>query len=381
MRKLLPRVTLLVTLLLLACAPAAGQAEGGTPPPNPLPFGEAEAARLLKSQGNRERAWGAYLAGAHGLKGQAPLVAGLLEDPNVVSGGWEEGVVRQAALDALIRLDAEVPADRLLPLYASSPDEVIILLAAAPSKNARELLGLFDEEAEDERWAAVGNLLAEARAPGFAARLLAGLKIAAWVYVYDSEGERGYNGGGGGGCGGGGGYTQLPEGFPPVGHYALTLSGRRGAVVVAPGRRKVYYVRTLARGGGAGCVPLTRDESRVGYLAGMLGTTEKELGLEVRPLREVVCKDARQCGRALAAVRDEVVGAYAGALGRLLDAELLDPAEAAGLKPDITFYLNDSRDRRTFPLPGKLKGVRVEVHGAEAEPPDGPAEPAGDAPR
>ncbi|HEX8290926.1 MAG TPA: hypothetical protein VF570_04170, partial [Pyrinomonadaceae bacterium] len=285
MRKLL----FCVALLLPTGVRAAGQEAAGARPL--VTQGHAEAARLLKSQGNRERAWGAYLAGAHGLMEHAPLLVGLLEDPNIVSGGWEESVVRQAALDALIRLDAEVPAEKLLPLYGSSPDEVVILLARVPKQNARELLSLFNENIPDARWAAVGNLLADARARGFAARLLARLKVSASVYVYDSEGDRGY----GGGCGYGSGCgvaAHTPEGFPPVGYYSLSTTQARGAVVLAPGRHTVYYVRRPAPDGcgGGDDGPVGRDDLRVGYLAEMLGATEKDLGLDARPFREVVCK-------------------------------------------------------------------------------------------
>ncbi len=386
MRKLLFCVTL---LLLMNASVAFGQVSDAAPPTPLSTVGDAasEAARLLKSQGNRERAWGAYLAGAHGIKENASLLVSLLEDPNVAAGVWEEAVVRQAALDALIRLDAEVPAEKLLPLYAASADEVVILLARTPKRNERALLSLFNEELPDARWAAVGNLLTETHAQGFAARLLSGLKVEANVYVYDWEGNRGYggNGGGGGACGGS---FHTPQGFPPVGYYVLSTSVVRGSVVFAPGRHTAYYVRALHPDmcGGHSNGWLARDERRVEYLAEMLETTEEELSLEARPFREVVCTDAPQCDRVLAALRDELVGAHTQTLARLLEAELLDPAEAAELKPDITLHLNDSRDTRRFPLPGKLKGVKVEVFEINAGAPadsdaPSPAETVKDAPR
>jgi hypothetical protein len=361
MRKLL----VCAALVWLAAARAAGQ--GGAAPHSDAPSfarledAGAEAARLLGSRGNRERAWGAYLAGAYGLKEHAPLLVGLLEDPGVAAGGWEESAVMRAALDALIRLDAEVPAEKLLPLYESAPDEAVILLARAPAQNARALLPLFADETPAARWLAIGGLLAEARAEGFAARLLAGLKIEATVYVYDHEGERGYNGGGGGGCGGSRHFELTPEGFPPAGRYALTTSRARGAVVVTQGRHAVYYVRTGAERGyesDSGC-DVERDACRVEYLTDLLGTTDEDLRLEARPSHEVVCRGARQCRRALAALRDETARDYAGVVARLLGAGLLDPAEASGLKPDITFRLFDEREDKAPPLPEKLEGVRM----------------------
>jgi hypothetical protein len=368
MRKLL----VCAALFLLASAGAAGQ-EGAAPragaPQSALPEDAgAEAARLLRARGSRERAWGAYYAGAYGLKEHAPLVVALLEDADGADGGWEESSVKRAALDALIRLNADVPPEKLLPLYQLAPDETIILLAREPERNAGALLTLFSDETASARWVAVGNLLAEALAKGFAARLLAGLKLKASVYVYDQEGERGFNSGRGTGCGGSSHFTLLPDGFPPFDRYALTTTPRRGAVVVARGRQTVYYVRAGPERGltaDSGC-DVARDESRVEYLAELLRTTAERFELEAYSFREVVCRDERQCRRTLADLLDETARAYAGVLERLVGAGLLDASEASGLKPDFTLFLYDQRERRTFPLPEKLDGVKLELFGGSA---------------
>jgi hypothetical protein len=316
---------------------------------------------LLKSDENRERAWGAYLVSLHGLKEHAPLLVSILEDEKLNGGDWQAAFLRHAALDALIRLDVEVNAESLLPLYQSEPDEVLILLAREPEKNQRALLGLFTDDAPDARWLALGNLLAVQGTQGFAARLLGGLKIEASVYVYDSEGDHNIGGGdvGGRGCGVGG---SRDESLPPVVYYHLTTGARPGATVFVTGRQNVYYERTPWAGY---CdvfwLALERDHVRVDYLADMLGTTEEGLGLDARPFREVVCKDAAQCRKALAAVRDRIKRGYSSALSRMLAEGLLDAADAAELKPDITLNLTDHRDKKSFPLPDKLRGVKLSV--------------------
>jgi hypothetical protein len=368
------KILVCAALVALAAAGAVGQVEGARRGDAPsfarLEDVSAEASRLLGSRDGRARAWGAYLAGAHGLKGHAPLVVALLENEGAAHvGSDEEALVRRAALDALIRLDAEVPSEKLLPLYQLAPDETVILLARAPEQNAAALLALFDDETVDARWFALGNLLAEARARGFAARLLAGLKLRATVFVYDSHGDRGYNGGGGDACGGSRHFESTPEGFPPAGRYTLSATPARGAVVVARGRRAVYYVRAAPGQGDAPYVPcdvVRGDEHRVEYLADLLRTTDDDLGLPARSFREVVCRDARQCRGALAALRDETARAYAEVLGRLAAAGLLDASEASTLKPDLTLDLYDQRDLRTFPLPEKLGGVRINAAGGGA---------------
>lgn len=372
MRKLLVGAALALLAAVGAVAQGDGARRGDAPSSARLEEVSAEASRLLASRESMARAWGAYLAGAHGLKGHAPLVAALLPNADAAEAapaGSDEAFVRQAALDALIRLDAEVPSEKLLPLYQLAPDETVILLARAPVANAAALLTLFADETADARWLAVGNLLAEARAGGFAARLLAGLKMRATVFVYDSHGDRGYSGGGGGGCGGGGDFFEpTPEGFPPVGHYALTASPARGAVVVAPGRRAVYHVRTVRGQGDVPYLPcevVQRDYHRVEYLAELLRTTAEDVGLEARAFHGVVCRDERQCKRALAALRDETARTYSEVLERLAGAGLLEASEAAALKPDLTLDLYDRRDRRSFPLPEKLGGVRLHLVGGD----------------
>jgi HEAT repeat protein len=388
LRKLLVCATL---LLFAASGHASGQENGErvsgheagqdaakeeTPPLVRLGDVRDEAARLLKSQGNRERAWGAYLAGTHGLKEHAPALVELLADPNLAGGGWEESVVRQAALDALIRLDAEVPAEKLLPLYQSSPDEVVILLARSPEQNREALLPLFVEETPTARWLAVGNLLAESRAPGFAARLLRELKIEASLYVYDREGGHNYGLGGGDGasCGCGGGGSGGGE-FPPVSYYVLTDTAGRGATVAAPGRHVVYYVRRSFPCPCSGTYDFERDSLRAEYLAGLLDTTEEDLKLDARPLREIVCKDAAECRRAVVAVRDEIEQSYAALLSRLLEVNLLDAAETAELRPDITLDITDSREAKSFPLPRKLRRVKIILSGVDDDAPSSPDGP------
>lgn len=379
MRKLL----VCAALLCVASARASGQGseepKSATPSFVQLGDANAEAARLLKSYENRERAWGAYLIGLYGLKEQTPALVSILEDESLSGGGLEEAIVRQAALDALIRLDAEVSADVLLRVYAYAPDEVLILLARSPRENQSALLKLFTEETSNVRWLAAGNLLAGTRAPGFAARLLAGLKIKASVYVFDTEGEHqmlGSGRNGGGGCGGG----DMSHGgeFPPVGYYDLEDHAKRGAVVLAAnGPLAVYYTRGLYH---SHCNPsvdwwLERDSARVDYLEELLPGADEMTSFRDSLWQEVVCKDAPQCLKAFAGARDRVKRAYEVMLRRLLNDGLLDGADAAELKPNITLDINDQRERKSFPLPDKLGGAKLTFTPYDEEPEAPPVSP------
>ena len=375
MRKLLVCAALLCVAFVRAPGQGGGESKSAMPSFVQLGDVDAEAARLLKSYENKERAWGAYLAGIYGLRGQADSLVSILEDEALSGGGSEEAVVRQAALDALIRLDAEVPSEALVPLYASAPDEVLILLARSPEKNQRALLTLFTEDITNVRWLAAGNLLAQTRAQGFAARLLGSLKIEASVYVYDREGDHRLFGGGGNGGGGCGGYERSFGGeLPPVGYYDLTDGARRGATVLATGPRIVYYTRAQYQTAcPSGSYWLDRDSLRVEYVKELLRGGEEVTNFDDSLWHEVVCKDAPQCLKALAGVRDQIRRAYDALVRRMLNEGLLDGAEAAGLKPDITLDITDAREGKSFPLPDKLRGAKLTFTSYEVEP-EAPAE-------
>lgn len=332
-----------------------------------------EAARLLKSQANTERAWGAYLAGRHGLKELTPALVELLADASL-GDGWEERIIRQAALDSLIRLEAKVPPAALRSLPAHFADEKIILMLRAGEENVAALLETFDtelagESGPDARWLAVGNLLAETKARGFAASLLKGLKIEAEITVVDFEGSLNYAYGSNGGCGGGCGGVMRTD-FPPVGFYNFTAYASRGAVVVAPGKYPVYYLRAQSGQSGCGYDSMggyTRDFHRVEYIAGLLDTMPDELKFDSWTSHKIVCKDARQCRGELALVRRQVEQSYAAMLSALVEKNLLDASDAATLPPDITFTIHDQRQHKAFPLPDKLKGVKIVIEDREGE--------------
>lgn len=374
------RLLLCAILLWMAAAPALGQetvvegnvAKTKTPSLVRLDDLKNDAARLLKSKATRERTWGAYLVGQHDLKELTPALIETLNDASL-GDGWDESIVRQAALDSLIRLKAKVPADALKSLPANFPDEKIILMAREPEEHKDALLEMFEgelagEAGPDARWLAVGNLLAETRAQGFSAALLRGLKIEAEVTIVDRETNLGYGYGSSGGCGGGEGI--LHDDLPPVGFYKIFANARRGAVVLAPGRHPVYFLRT-ERFGGSSCdnhTPYARDFYRVEYLADLLDTTADALKLDERAFYTIVCKEERECRTKLIGLRRGIEQSYAAMVAGLVEKGLLDASDAAALPPDITFTFHDQRQKRAFPLPKKLKGIKLVIEEAEAAP-------------
>ncbi len=236
----------------------------------------AEATRLMRSPGYREKAWGAYLVGQYVLTERAGDVrlqlAGLAElAANTLRGDTPEYSVVQATLDALIRVGDRPDAGLLLPFERQFPDEVLILLSQDVPANREMLLAMTEQQDTiGARWVAANNLLVEARSAGIAARLLAELNISHVFYVTDGSG---YGPGEGGGTGGGAlccGMRSPSADLPPAGIYQLVLSAERSDVLAAPGKHPVYYRRvTTCRG--ASLVDVDRQEYRLEYLAELSG--------------------------------------------------------------------------------------------------------------
>ena len=134
------------------------------------------AAERLASTEPSELAWGAYLAAERQQKDLIPAILPLLKLDN--SG------VRLAAIDALIRLDADVPEQDLAPLLDGYwLDSTLILLSKDPKKHASFLMSLLDREMEGRQWDALNSILLAAPPPGYAARLLKDLTLGFTVCV------------------------------------------------------------------------------------------------------------------------------------------------------------------------------------------------------
>ncbi len=135
------------------------------------------------------------------------------------------------------------------------------------------LISLMDQAKSDEVWLGAGNLLANTRAAGFAARLMNEITIHAAVTVINGE-RRGFGGGVGGSAIGCSGPLPPPPprtDWPEAGQYALTLIPNRRDSLLAWGNKPVYYTRVL---GHADYHPWqepqsssSRDSYRLGYLA------------------------------------------------------------------------------------------------------------------
>src|SRR5262245_33931613 len=269
-----------------------------------------KVSRLIGSASNRDRAWAAYLIGQYELKEYAPALIDLL-DSTPLDPPAENAFVRLATLDSLIRLRMNVPSDRVMPLYKSFPDQVLIILAMSVVESRDALLSVAQEPGREVCWVAAFNLLTESKAPGLAAVLLKDVKIKIDIAV--SEGNKGYVSGGLWSCVSDG-VWMTPDGFPPTALYKLIDTPKRDAVVIAPGAHPVFYERQTVepsvsnqRGFGAVDNGVDRDRYRLEYLAALLDQHIEELRLREKYYHSFTWAGAERYIREVARIREGVI--------------------------------------------------------------------------
>jgi hypothetical protein len=364
-------LTAWIALLLLSSA-----AFGGEEPPS----GDVAAVLArLRSDDAGEVAWGAYVAGRDDMKEAVPLLLDVLR-PRPERSGKPWPLVHRSALDALIRLEARVPPGLLEPhLHGRSRLLAFLLAAREPRENGALLLSIFDRDVGKRPQfgitaLAAGNLLCANRTPGFAARLMSGIRVSLELTVHDgrpSEDLIGIGGGAGGRFSDG--RVDQPEDFPPYALYRLVPVPRRpnGPAALADGPRPVHFTRRERSGrtigfGGLG-YRFPRPVCIREWLAAMAETTPKALGLpELR--RHVHVWESPDAFLAWAvARRDELQERYWALARRLVKAGALSAREARALTPGIEVTLIDDRKETTDPIP-RLPPTTVEPRLPEPRP-------------
>lgn len=313
-------------------------------PPIVSPTNDIEqrvVAGLLASPDPGQQAWGAQLAGNYG---QAKFVPDLRK---LLVGTHPD--VQLQALDALIRLNAEVPSDELLLIWPTHRTPVLILLARAAQENLEVLRSLTKEELDPKEWVAVYNLLVSNKAPGIAAELVGALKVRVTVTVRDSaEVGPGYGAGEGGSIASCGGIGFRP-GFPPLHLYVLADRAQPGDVVLAPGRHPIHYRRQQT--GSSSYSSIDRNAYRYDYLADLLMTQPEYLPLRREVSRAVDWKGADEYLAELQAARQQVEADFQSLVRKLKERDLVTSRETDGLKPKVDFEIFDGRANQQPPLP------------------------------
>jgi len=312
---------------------------------------EPTVLERLKSDSPGERAWGAYLAGRDGVADAVPLLTEMIRTVPEYKDKTGRLVVR-AAFDALIRLKLPVRAEVLKPHlsgYFGTP--ALILLTRSPEALPEALLPLFGRYGSGMMGGhgiAVGNLLCKEKVPGFAARLLRGLKLDLNVSIVD----QGFGGRGGShslGVSAGDGRLNVPEGFPPVAIYLLTDRERPDSVLLADGPRPIRWYRIERKGPrvGFGSVGSRVDFKELAreWLAVLSGIPVKEQGIPETSSTSLVWSDGKTYLKHVTARRDAILARYWKLVAALMTKEVLALDEALALKPKVTVTVHDSRKK------------------------------------
>jgi hypothetical protein len=320
---------------------------------NPVGVQEAQTIReLLYSPEIKNQAWAAYLAQEYGLVEFIPQLEILLRPVSreaTMSSRIEneQSVLNRIVLGSLIQLDASVTSGDLMPFYEAFPDEVIILMSKSPKEHEAALLSMIRKEMTQDRWLATCNLLATARAPGFAGQLLSEIKIILSVTVEDPNRGPGVGAGWGGGMSVCGAYWA-PPGFPPWFQYRFTTFPQRGDVAFAPGPHTVYYRRQM--GSGFSDSKVDRDPYRREYLAYLLGRELSSFTFNPRAYDTILWKGPEDFTRDFALLWESKKNMFQMLVHDLRERDLLSDEEAESLKPNISFQIHDEREDKSVPL-------------------------------
>jgi hypothetical protein len=365
----------LAALYLSLAAATQDPGRRSTEPDDPHAIARAIATILMPEVSSRlgsDRieavAWGAHLAGEHRLTAAVPGLRAALQALAAVDPRQRE-FAALAVLDALVRTEAVVPADELRPfLTGLHRVPALVLLGRDVDANADFFHDLFrshDGGGPRTEWLAAGNLLAYAKADGFARTLLDAFAWRIEVLVRDPGASPLRRRGGSAALGANAdGRIRVPAGHPPTALYELTEDGRPGDRLFAPGRVSIHVRRTARVETEFGIWnrdrrrPRERPGLRLDWLATLLGTSAEHLRVEFEPHETVDWTDADAFLAAVERARSGVEAQFARLVAGCVAERRLSAAEAAGLRPSISIVVDDRRAAGSAPLPELPAGPR-----------------------
>jgi hypothetical protein len=254
-----------------------------------------------------------------------------------VTDWMKEELSLDAALDALVQLDANSPLDLISAIYQKRSAPALILLTKLGPKADPFLLELAGRE-KGIYWFAATNMLLAHRTPGTAALLLHNLEITAeivisddGVYIGSIETVTGSSG------------DMFPlsaPGYPPMVCYSLTPAALAGSIVLATGPETVYYARWLKRFGSTPTGPQQSiggptSEDRLRYIAALIGDSQ-ELPLRATEGRSHKWRSQSALDSEISDLKQDILRRHSKLVQMLVDEKLLTADEAkAAPKPSI----------------------------------------------
>jgi hypothetical protein len=260
-----------------------------------------------------------------------------------------------AVLDTLIQMKVPVPADTLRTLAPDFGNAVAILLSRMPADEAGPVaLDLYRLQAEHTyalQYVSAA-LLAQHPPAGFAADLLANIKVRATVnVVLPGSGE--FTGGMAGDCF----YVPDPprKDWPETGQYALSTQKSDGSLVVVAGVDTVYATREqsthylgdlchMSMGVSLG------SEQRLRLIAEMLSISPEAIPWRTDTTTQIEFRSQQQFDRDLLSFVEAQQAKYHATVTALADHNLLTASEAQEAFPALELKLYDVRGMDAVPV-------------------------------
>jgi hypothetical protein len=312
-------------------------------------------------------AWGAWLARADHIRSLTPMLVQQVDSYQAhdeYSAALPEDDRHDAllvVLDALITLDAIVPADEAHKLYPEFPAQSLILLLRSRN-NTSALLDIFQKAKANWNWLAAGNALAEIHYPGFVTGFAFTLlnrftEHLAISVVSPQAGAGGGTGGGGSECGFS--MTVPKQNWPPAGLYQLTQFPERlpkvRATLLVSGETPVYYLRMEPGNyynppdATGYCDDGNRDRYRSQYLNEMLKPAEANWN--AYPYEIIEWRNEASYRGKLQDLVDRQRAKFFGLVAALRQSGALTSNEAANLALRLEMLIRDDRAHHSSPLP------------------------------
>ena len=258
-------------------------------------------------------------------------------------------------LDALIQLNAPVPADTLRNLAPDFESAVAVLLARMPIKESGPLsLDFYRSPPKPDSPLQYVSAALQALHPGsdFAGQLLADIKAQATVSVILPGGER-LGRGFGGSCARFSGPAR--DDWPVTGQYKLSGVPSEGASVIVAGIDPIYVTRVesssqLGNDCGMSCLYLGPEQRRR-LIAEMLAVPPEKIPWETNAQTTIEFESPEQFNGALLAFVEEQQQMYLATAEALEARRLLVPSDVPQSLPLLELHLSDERAEVAAPLP------------------------------
>jgi hypothetical protein len=316
--------------------------------------------RLGESTSLRDKAWGAWFAGAsHDAAMREPLLAQLQTAQSMRGSERDtaEYAYIQALFDALIQIPGPIPADIILPFEDSWRTEILILLSRDPAAEGVEsaLLDMREHSMPAPEWTAINDLLFAVSSKPFFQKTLEEIRVTHEFVIIDPNEGVAFCGGA---LGCRGSRRHFPQGFPPIALYQLWTSFTApGDIVFVDQPVAVRYRRIVVPTGGEvgwsdcqsdGLVGESRQNLLARFFSAIGGRPTDDAYQLFHPRTILKWHDAAQA----ASEMESHLAAQSGFVQALVeDAQERSLVQASGMRLTIDTTVTDLRSDKSVPLP------------------------------